>query len=170
MSIATSIEKLSETLTNCKTNLKEKKVENVDNIKIGDVDEKIAEIQAGGGEADYSGLYSEYIQKVEVKDSTNSEYQEVKFGEKYEARYTTGFAVKVTLNTDAYLNGFTLNFYTDVNNKNVGYACYQKEFIEFDEGITLDRHGSVYNVFLFPTNPRTDQKSMFYFTIREPSY
>lgn len=47
MSIATSLDKLSETLTNCKANLKEKGVE-ADSIKISDVDEKIMEIQAGG--------------------------------------------------------------------------------------------------------------------------
>lgn len=48
-SIADSLSLLSETLGNCKTNLKEKSVEDVDNIKISDVDEKIAEIQSGGG-------------------------------------------------------------------------------------------------------------------------
>lgn len=47
--ISESLSLLSETLGNCKTNLKEKEVADVDNIKISDVDEKIAEIQAGGG-------------------------------------------------------------------------------------------------------------------------
>lgn len=56
--ISESLSLLSETLGNCKTNLKEKEVADVDNIKISDVDEKIAEIQSGGS----SGFkYLEYV-------------------------------------------------------------------------------------------------------------
>lgn len=48
-SINESVQLLSQTLDNCKTNLAEKQVADVDNIKISDVDEKIAEIKSGGG-------------------------------------------------------------------------------------------------------------------------
>ena len=70
-SIAESISLLSETLGNCKTNLKEKSVTDVDNIKISDVDEKIAEIQTGGGDELPDLQILEYIKysSLEIKKS-----------------------------------------------------------------------------------------------------
>lgn len=58
-SINDSVQLLTETLGNCKTALTEKQVADVDNIKISDVDEKIAEITAGGSgtEIDLSDIW-----------------------------------------------------------------------------------------------------------------
>ena len=100
--IAESLSLLSETLGNCKTNLKEKEVVDVDNIKISDVDEKIAEIKAGGGEADYSSLYSKYISKVEISETGIDDYKEIKFGEYFNCNingiHSANIDIKVTLN------------------------------------------------------------------------
>lgn len=79
-SIAESLSLLSETLGNCKTNLKEKEVTDVDNIKISDVDEKIAEIKSGGGgssnEIDLSGTKYQKCIIVFISDINSSDYNE----------------------------------------------------------------------------------------------
>ena len=124
------VELIEETKENSKNALIEKGLEIDESYGLSQVDEKIAEIQAG---TDVTQFYSTYIEKVELSEKGKNDFKEVKFGEMFDARsyQSTDVTVRVTTARSCYIT-----LYSTIKQETKG---------GFDENNVYEQDISLYN-------------------------